>query len=285
LSGELAVPEAPVGTLTVLGRLSLQLPVDDAAHAWELTVNLGGARNRWHVWSFPYPRLLEDVSEIGTRLRELRPVLPGANFSDDFLGIGIFTEGKLPPIRLAISERLSGRVLQYLHDGGSVWLMPGAKQLHGAVPTRYLPPFWSYLWFPDNFSNVMGILIHDHPALARFPHDGMSDWQWYSLVNDAPAICLDSVPFIEPIVEVVDNFSRAKRLCYAFEARVGAGRLFVSTLRLTDPAVMPRPEARFMLTEITRYLLSDSFAPAQKLSVGELLGLVKLSNGLSLDFE
>ncbi|HVU10794.1 MAG TPA: glycoside hydrolase family 2 TIM barrel-domain containing protein, partial [Phototrophicaceae bacterium] len=154
LSGQIATPDAPAGVLTKLGCLAIPLPAGDAAHAWELSVQFGGARNRWHLWSYPYPRLIDHAAEISTRLRGLRPVIHGANFSDDFLGIGIFSEGKLPPSKLAISERLTGRVLQYLYDGGSVWLMPGAKALHGSVPTRYLPPFWSYLWFPDNVSSV-----------------------------------------------------------------------------------------------------------------------------------
>src|SRR5690606_10038919 len=100
-----------------------------------------------------------------------------------------------------------------------------------------------------------------HPALGRFPHDGMSDWQWYSLVNETPAICLDSVPFVQPVVEVIDNFTRMKRLCYAFEARVGSGRLFVSTWRLFDRNVIGRPEARFLFDEVLRYLLGSQFQP------------------------
>ena len=285
LSGQINVPEASAGELTALGRLTIPLPNSEVGRAWELKVEFGGTRNRWHVWSYPQPRLIEGAAQVCTRLPALRPALSGATFSDDFLGIGIFSEGKLPDSRLAISERLTGRVLQYLYDGGSVWLMPSAKALYDSVPTRYLPPFWSYLWFPDNVSTVMGMIIHDHPALANFPHDGASDWQWYSLVNDTPAICLDAVPFIEPIVEVVDNFTRAKRLCYAFEAQVGAGRLFVSTWRLADSIVMIRPEARFLLSETTRYLLSEQFVPTHRLSIGQLLGIFRLSNGAKYDFE
>jgi hypothetical protein len=153
------------------------------------------------------------------------------------------------------------------------------------VSTRYLPPFWSHLHFPDNVSSVMGMLIRAHPALGRFPHDGFSDWHWYSLVNETPAICLDSVPFVEPIVEVVDNFNRTKRLCYAFEARVGAGRLFVSTWRLYDAAVAGLPEGRFLFNELVTYLRGDAFAPTAQLSVGQLLGLFRLTNGLMTDFE
>ncbi|HSS97955.1 MAG TPA: hypothetical protein VLK33_13035, partial [Terriglobales bacterium] len=96
---------------------------------------------------------------------------------------------------------------------------------------------------------------------------------------------LDAVPFIEPIVEVVDNFNRAKRLAYAFEAQIGAGKLFVSTWRLSAPNAAGRPEARFLLSEISRYLQSDAFAPTQKLSVGQLMGLFKLTNIRQLNME
>ena len=168
----MAVPSAPAGKVTALGRLEIPLPDDGSAHAWELVVEFGGTRNRWHLWSYPYPQRIDQADQISSRLTQLRGALPGAIYSDDFTGIGIFKEGKLPDTQLAISERLTGRLLQYLYDGGSVWLMPALKHLHEAVPTRYLPPFWSYLWFPDNVSNVMGMLIKDHPALRNFPHDG-----------------------------------------------------------------------------------------------------------------
>jgi beta-galactosidase len=102
-------------------------------------------------------------------------------------------------------------------------------------------------------------------------------------VNDTPAICLDSVPQIEPIVEVVDNFNRAKRLCYAFETQVGRGRLFVSTWRLYDPTVTGHPEARYLFSQIGQYLQSAAFAPTSRLSVGELLGLFKLTNHLAVN--
>ena len=288
LTGEMTVPAAQMGEITRLGTLQINLPDDDGAHAWELHVSLGEARNSWHVWSFPYPTLPDNDREIRSRLISLRNTLPGALYDDDFSGTAMNMQGQNKlnlDCRLAISDRLSLRLLQYLHDGGSVWLMPGMNQLYDRVSTRYLPPFWSYLHFPDNVSSVMGMLIHPHPALGRFPHDGFSDWHWYSLVNDTPAICLDSVPFVEPIVEVVDNFNRTKRLCYAFEAHVGAGKLFVSTWRLYDAAVAGLPEGRFLLNEIVTYLRGGAFAPTAQLSVGQLLGLFRLTNGLMTDFE
>lgn len=287
LSGALTVPVAPNGKITTLGNLEVSLPADSAARAWVLSVRFGGASNSWHIWSFPYPTLRENDPPIINRVSSLRNALPRAEYRDDFNGTGMNMHDDQHlslTYKLAISDRLTMRLLQYLHDGGSVWLMPSAG-LFDSVKTRYLPPFWSYLHFPDNVSSVMGMRIPSHPAFGRFPHDGMSDWQWYGLVNDTPAICLDSVPFVEPVLEVIDNFNRAKRLAYAFEARVGRGRLFVSTMRLYDAAAAGRPEGRFLLDEILSYLLGESFTPAATLSVGQVLGLFRLTNGLTFSME
>jgi beta-galactosidase len=286
-NGYVSMLVAPMGELTSLCRLKIPTPTDDQAHAFELVVSINDIGNSWHLWSYPYPQ--RETGRISSRIKELQNLLPDANFSDNYGGTFLRIDHARPSltadVELAISDRLSQRLLQYLHDGGCVWLMPNASQLYDYVNTRYLPPFWSYLHFPDNVSSVMGMLTKPHPSLANFPHDGMSDWQWYALVNDTPAICLDSVPFIEPIVEVIDNFNRAKRLCYAFEAQVGNGRLFVSTWRLYDPNVSGRPEARFLLREIVRYLRGESFKPAQSLTVGALLGLFKLTNVRALNLE
>lgn len=280
--GHMDVPAAANGQLSRLGSLNIPTPGDGEAHAWEVVVSLGKVTNSWHFWTFPYPGAATDYRAISTRLPALRSALPGAVFSDNYLGLLKEMDSRTRTLRpaweLAITDILSLQLIQYLHDGGTVWLMPAADYLFDHVQTRYVPPFWSYLWFADNVSTVMGTLIHAHPALGRFPHDGTSDWQWYSLFNDAPAICLDSVPHIQPIVEVVDNFNRAKRLCYAFEAQVGAGRLFVSTWRMKDPVVFQRPEGRYLFSEILSYIRSSAFAPTQRLSVGQLLGLVKLTN-------
>lgn len=289
ISGQLSAVTAPLGVLTKLGQINIDLPANTTACAWELRVELGAATNAWHVWSFPYPlaRRIPDTTII-SRVAALKNLLPHIEYSDDFTGTGLdmYNSYRLSlSHRLAISDRLTMRLLQYVHDGGSLWLMPQRESLFDSVPTRYLPPFWSYLHFPDNVSSVMGMLIHSHPALGRFPHDGVSDWHWYGLVNETPAICLESVPAVEPIVEVVDNFNRAKRLAYAFEVRIGRGRLFVSTFRLTDAATAGRPEGSFLLNEILTYLSSDAFAPATVLSVGQVLGLIRLTNGQTFGLE
>lgn len=286
-TGEIVIGSAPVGEITMLPELRIPTDADSQAHAWKFTVSLNDVHNEWHLWSYPYPKS-RSYAGISSNIESLRHVLIDADFSDDFAGTMMNMHGdtrRLTDAKLAIANRLSLRLLQYLVDGGRVWLMPDSKQLYDFVRTRYLPPFWSYLHFPDNVSSVMGTIVNQHPVLDQFPHDGFSDWQWYDIVNDSPAICLDSVPFIEPLVEVVDNFNRAKRLTYAFEATVGKGQLFVSTWQLHNLAVIGKPEVRYLLHMMTDYLCSDTISHSNELTVAQVLGLFKLTNGLVAELE
>jgi beta-galactosidase len=226
----------------------------------------GMLRNEWRFWSFPYPHGTVASSDVCCAIASLRPALAGARFDRQ----------PMPGTHLMITDRLSRQIVQYLWDGGRVWLMVRPGQPHDTIETRYLPPFWSYLWFSGKTGTTMGMLIRPHPSLGRFPHDGFSDWHWYYLVDGAVAVPLDTVRSVTPIVEVVDSFNRAKRLAYAFETLVGRGCLFVSTWKLFDPTVLQRPEGRFLCSEVLRYLQSDSFRPDTALTLGEVLGLVGL---------
>lgn len=282
LNGEIAVPVTKNGQITVLGQLQVDVEVEDIARQWTLTVQLGEIENNWNLWTYPYPKNTHSNHSIRSQIQLLRPLLPNADYRDDFGGHMLTFDRTEPQLDkstdLAITDRLSLRLLQYLHDGGLVWLMPRSDQIYDYVRTRYLPPFWSYLHFPDNVSSVMGMIINDHSVLQDFPHDGFSNWQWYDLVNNAPAISLDAQPNLQPIVEVVDNFNRAKRLTYAFETQIGKGRLFVSTWQLSETSVIGRPEAAFLFHQVVDYLTSDSFVPTIYLSVAQLLSLFKLTN-------
>ena len=57
------------------------------------------------------------------------------------------------------------------------------EQSH-SLPGRFLPVFWSPVWFPTQQPNTMGILCDPkHPALADFPTEFYSNWQWYELLD------------------------------------------------------------------------------------------------------
>ncbi|MCA9915601.1 MAG: hypothetical protein KC496_19740, partial [Anaerolineae bacterium] len=134
LSGPMAIPVAPVGELTALGHLAIAVPSDSQPRAWELAARVGAFSNHWHLWTFPYPE--RDAGRgIGSRILNLRSALPKADFGDNYGGTFLRIDGKFremmnPALKVALSDRLSLRLLQYLQDGGKVWLMPDAEQLY-----------------------------------------------------------------------------------------------------------------------------------------------------------
>lgn len=274
--GTLRTEAAQPDGICRLGTVIAHTPTDEV-NDWKLMVIFewdgGQVRNEWEFWSFPRTGSIPGQERIFSNIEALQPVLPDARreYESAYLTFTI-PRGT----ELAIVNKLTGSVLQYAMDGGKVWLMSAPGEQYDEVHTRYIPPFWSYLWFPTQIGHTMGMKIEQHPALGRFPNDGFSNWHWYHLVDMASAICLDTVPHVKPIVEVVDNFNRSKRLAYAFEARLGKGSLFVTSLQLTDDDQRKRPETAFLTHEIIRYLLSGFFRPAQELTIGEVLGLFKL---------
>ena len=76
---------------------------------------------------------------------------------------------------------------------------------------------------------TLGILCDPkNPALAKFPTDFCSDWQWWYLLHDAGALRLDLLPpNISPVVRVIDDWITARPLGLTVEAKCGAGKIMI----------------------------------------------------------
>ena len=136
---------------------------------------------------------------------------------------------------------------------------------------KFLPVFWSPVHFPKQ-AGTMGLLCHpEHPALAHFPTQINSDWQWWQLVKHSRVMVLDSIPAVTPIVESVDNFVNNRRLAQVFEARVGKGRLVMSSMDLTQ---IDLPEVRQLRYSLEQYMAGDDFAPRHAISPADLSSLL-----------
>ena len=277
-TGEQVIEELPGGQVTEVAQMSVTIPNGPSRQlVLSATLNLDGVTytNAWDFWTFERAEIQNPIERIWTNEAALQSTLYGARF-EKVIGMKQFSYKAEKQVDLAISSQLSRDVLQFLIDGGSVLLIPQSGNQYDEVMTKYLPIFWNYLWFPEQTGATMGMHIHNHPALARFPHDGFTNWHWYHLINHTVALNLDMFEDVEPIIEVVDNFNRAKRLAYAFEARVGKGKIFVASLNVLDRTTMKRPEVQSFLTELINYLTSDEFQPRATVRPGELLGMFKL---------
>jgi hypothetical protein len=109
-----------------------------------------------------------------------------------------------------------------------------------------------------------------HPALAQFPTDVHSDWQWWYLVSRAAPMILDDLPRdVRPIVQVIDDWFTAHKLALAFEARCGGGRLLVCSIDLSD-VNGANPVARQMRASLLAYMDRSAFRPAVECSPDDL---------------
>ncbi len=108
-----------------------------------------------------------------------------------------------------------------------------------------------------------------HPALAKFPTEFHSNWQWWWIVKNSRPIILDETPAnYRPIIHVIDNFARNHKLGLLFETKVGPGKLLVCASDL--PALQDHPEARQLMHSLLRYVDSPAFVPTAELD-GDLL--------------
>ena len=181
-----------------------------------------------------------------------------------------------PPVQdsraVCIETSNPEKALDHLNAGETVLFFPGSLTEENSIEGTFCTDFWCYPMFRSISESMkkpvpvgtLGLLIErDHPVFADFPTHKWSSPQWYDMVSSARALILDGTD-IEPIVWDIDNFERCKRLGFLFEARVGAGTAFVSTIPL--PELKNSGPARWLLRGIRRYLASAAPDPKVRLS-------------------
>ncbi len=167
---------------------------------------------------------------------------------------------------------------EHLASGGKVLLLPRLDRLPHSIKGSFQTDFWCFPMFRraaerrgiEVAPGTLGILCDpEAPALARFPTEFHSDWQWWHLVKNSRPVILDETPAdYRPIVQVIDNFERNHKLGLIFETRVGRGKMLVCAINLL--ALQDKPEARQLLHSLLRYLDSPEFAPKAELDAGLL---------------
>lgn len=217
----------PIGKNTPLGRIEASLAGLPAPGQYRLVVGLQGTRvaNDWKFWLYP-----EQVAAA------------------------------TPPAVLVTNSWSDAEAR--LAQGGTVLYMPRKADLDWtSPPLADVPVFWNRLMNPG-WGRMLGLWIDaKHPALAGFPTMSHFDWQWSELVNGARAMNLGRLPRgLQPIVQPIDDWNRNYKLGTLFEARVGTGRLVVSTFDLGS-RLESRPVARQLRRSVLDYMASTAFAP------------------------
>lgn len=158
-------------------------------------------------------------------------------------------------------------------EGKNVLFNPSWKKTKG-IEGKFVPVFWSPVHFPKQ-AGTMGLLCDPgHPALKNFPTDKYTDWQWWDLIKNSTTIILDSISSpVTPIIEMIDNFTTNRRLCNTFEAKLGKGKILVTTIDLQDN-IAERPAARQLKYSLIQYMNSGKFNPTYQIKIVDLKSII-----------
>lgn len=179
------------------------------------------------------------------------------------------------PARVRLTGELA-EALAALENGESVIWTPAASAV-ADDPARPLtagfsPIFWNTAWTEWQPPHTLGILCDPkHPALAKFPTEFHSDWQWSELQESSRPFILTDHHELRPLVQIIDDWVTNRKLGYVFEAKVGNGKLLACSFDLESK----KPVARQMRKSLLAYAASDDFDPGIAMSAEQLSALVK----------
>jgi hypothetical protein len=229
-SGTLPAAMIPGGGLTQLGTISVSLRNFPAARQYTVECCVGSFSNAWDVWVYP-ERL--SVSETGATL-------------------------------VHAWDASARRALQ---AGKTVVFLPDSYPFKNIVPCSFTTIFWAASWFPERHE-TMGVLCDPrHPALQLFATRFHSDWQWWELTSRSHAFDLTAGPAdLQPIVQIIDDAAKSRRLCGVFEARAGRGKLLATSFDLVNQ-LQDRLSARQLRSSLLHYATSPEFHPDTELTL------------------
>ena len=244
--GRLSERNIPLGQNTDLGTVSLPLQEFDRPTKLTLTVRIQSPsapelrmENAWDFWVYPD-----------------NPVMPPAD--------GIY-----------IADTLDNRAREVLAAGGRVLLTAAGRVRMGSdVQQTYLPVFWNTSWFKMRPPHTTGVSIDtSHPLFREFPTDDWSNLNWWELINKAQVMNLRELPAdYQPPIQPIDTWHLSRKLGMLIEARIGPGRLLMTTMDLATD-LDHRPVARQMRRAVLAYMQSDDFDPNLQLDIQYIANL------------
>jgi len=249
-SGRLAeTTGVKAGGLRELGKLAIPLPDRGRAARLELVVHNEEARasNSWNLWVYP-------------------------NSAD-----------KPEPASVLVTETLDAKAESRLAEGGTVlWLPPAMRirgdPMRGKVEFGFSSIFWNTVWTKGQAPHTLGVLCDPaHPALAGFPTEDHTDYQWWELIHGSTPFILTQFPDLDPVVQVIDDWVTGRKLGLVFEVRVGKGRLLACAVDLRS-GLQERPVARQLRASLLSYLSQPGPSNLASARLPELRALVTEAN-------
>lgn len=241
-SGKLQSTTVPLGNNHPLGHVEVDLASFKAPIKLSLKVNVNEFNNQWDF--FVYPKQLPELKN-----------------------------------EVIVTQKLDQKASSLLEQGKSVLLTLKKGTLKnekgGDIAIGFSSIFWNTAWTRKQAPVTLGILCDPkHPALADFPTEYHSNWQWWDAMSHSNALKLDEInERLSPIVRVIDDWVTARPLGLLFECKVGKGKLLVSGIDLVTD-VESRPEAQQLLYSLKKYMETDQFNPSEDVDESIVSGLI-----------
>ena len=221
-----------------MGELSIPLDDFEAPAMYTLQMNVEGRANKWNFW-----------------------VYPDINIS--------------PERDIIVTKNLNADVEEALLMGKNVLICTGKNGLSekaGAnIGVGFSSIFWNTAWTLGQKPHTLGILCDpSHPALAEFPGQFHSNWQWWDAMSNSSAINLEvfgKKP--KTIVRIIDDWFQNRDLALVLEGRCLNGNLLLTGIDLLNN-LENRPEAAQLLHSLKMYMSSESFKPEVSIEIQEL---------------
>ena len=239
--GVLPLVEITQGEITDLGNITVDISSVQAPQKLEITLSIPGTeyKNSYPLWVYPTDLELNPASSVR-----------------------VFTS-------------LNQEAKSALDNGDKVLLLPTKEVLPTSIDGAFQTDFWCYAMFNKyNPPGTLGILCDPkHPALAHFPTEFHSNWQWWRLLKYGRPIDLKTFPIdYRPIVHVIDNVTLNRKLGVLLEAKVGKGRLLICSMDLQN--LQDYPEGRQMYYSLLKYMDSSDFNPEQVIDITHIESIV-----------
>ncbi len=239
-SGRFSKTDIPHGNGFKIGDVSFSLASVTNPENLKLDVTINGLSNSWDFWVYPAKKEQIEGSE-----------------------------------KIKIVQKIDATTTQFLENGGSVLfsLKKGTlpKEMGGDVKIGFSGIFWNTAWTRGQAPHTFGILCNPkHPALACFPTEYFSNWQWWDAMSHSGAINISSFPSeLKPIVRVIDDWVTNRPLALIFEAKVGKGKILISGIDLIRDSDK-RPEAQQLLYSLKKYMTGSQFNPTMELNLNKI---------------
>lgn len=243
-AGELPRRDIGIDNGIQLGSVQIDLADASAPHRYKFVVTVEQLQNDWDIWVYP--------RSVATNVSP----------------------------QVAIAHDLDCAALQALGEGRSVLLLiPPARvkgDKNGKVGLGFSSIFWNTAWTRGQLPHTLGILCDPKsPALAQFPTEYHSNWQWWYLISQSRAMVLDDLPpKLQPTVQVIDDWFTARKLGLVFEAKVRSGKLLACSIDL-ESSLETNPVARQLRTSLLSYMSGARFSPHISVAPEKICALIE----------